>query len=58
MSKHLFFVSELMKFGVQAGEDASWLRSNAPKFEELAKQGDADFIELVEEMQSRDDLSV
>ncbi|RDK40904.1 hypothetical protein M752DRAFT_29185 [Aspergillus phoenicis ATCC 13157] len=58
LPRHLFFVSELMKFGVQAGEDASWLRSNAPKFEELAKQGDADFIELVEEMQSRDDLSV
>ncbi|GKZ81648.1 hypothetical protein AnigIFM56816_006169 [Aspergillus niger] len=42
----------------RAGEDASWLRSNAPKFEELAKQGDADFIELVEEMRSRDDVSV
>ncbi|GKZ65095.1 hypothetical protein AnigIFM50267_007259 [Aspergillus niger] len=42
----------------RAGEDASWLRSNAPKFEELATQGDADFIELVEEMRSRNDLSV
>lgn len=58
MCGHLFFVSELIKYGLQAGEDASWLRSNALKFEELSKQGDADFIELVEEMQSRDDLSV
>ncbi|KNG86961.1 hypothetical protein ANOM_004189 [Aspergillus nomiae NRRL 13137] len=41
----------------RAGEDATWLRDNAPRFEELAKQGDRDFIELVAEMESRDDLS-
>ncbi|XRM42883.1 hypothetical protein ABZX51_006093 [Aspergillus tubingensis] len=42
----------------RAGEDASWLKSNAPKFEELAKQGDGDFAGLVGEMRSRDDLAV
>ncbi|GAT22558.1 hypothetical protein RIB2604_01505940 [Aspergillus luchuensis] len=36
----------------------SWLKSNAPKFEELAKQGDGDYAELVEEMRSRDNLAV
>ncbi|KAE8404367.1 hypothetical protein BDV37DRAFT_282916 [Aspergillus pseudonomiae] len=41
----------------RAGEDATWLRDHAPRFEELAKQGDSDFIELVAEMESRDDLS-
>ncbi|PYH37490.1 uncharacterized protein BO87DRAFT_404524 [Aspergillus neoniger CBS 115656] len=42
----------------RAGEDASWLKSNATKFQELAKQGDGDFAELVGEMRSRDDLAV
>ncbi|GFN17071.1 RING/Ubox like zinc-binding domain family protein [Aspergillus tubingensis] len=42
----------------RAGEDASWLKANAPKFEELAKQGDGDFSELVEDLRSRDDLAV
>ncbi|PYH75293.1 uncharacterized protein BO88DRAFT_400850 [Aspergillus vadensis CBS 113365] len=41
----------------RAGEDAIWLKNNAPKFEELAKQGDSDFADLVEEMRSRDDLA-
>ena len=43
---------------LHSGEDASWLKSNAPKFEELAKQGDGDFAGLVGEMRSRDDLAV
>ncbi|BCS16311.1 hypothetical protein ALUC_80518A [Aspergillus luchuensis] len=29
-----------------------------PRFEELAKQGDGDYAELVEEMRSRDNLAV
>ncbi|KAE8153089.1 hypothetical protein BDV25DRAFT_137159 [Aspergillus avenaceus] len=38
---------------IQAGDDAKWLELNAPKFEELARQGDQDFKEMVEEMRTR-----
>lgn len=42
---------------MQAGQDAYWLKENTPKFEELAEQGDPEFIELVQEMRRRQDLS-
>ncbi|OGM50992.1 hypothetical protein ABOM_000050, partial [Aspergillus bombycis] len=52
-----FVINGLRLLWLQAGEDAIWLRDNAPKFAELAKQGESDFVELVAEMESRDDLS-
>ncbi|KAL4962158.1 uncharacterized protein BDV14DRAFT_179107 [Aspergillus stella-maris] len=33
----------------QAGQDAAWLKENTPRFEELAAQGNPEFIELVKE---------
>ncbi|KAL4778643.1 hypothetical protein BJX76DRAFT_128293 [Aspergillus varians] len=41
----------------RAGRDVEWLQANYAKFEELAQQGDGDFVGLVEELQSRPDLS-
>ncbi|BCS27687.1 uncharacterized protein APUU_60735A [Aspergillus puulaauensis] len=40
----------------EAGQDAAWLKENTPRFEELAEQGDPEFIELVREIRSREDL--
>ncbi|KAH8807812.1 hypothetical protein F5884DRAFT_900143 [Xylogone sp. PMI_703] len=39
-----------------AGGDASWLNDNRSEFEKLASQGDQDFVELLHEMQNREDL--
>ncbi|GAB1199689.1 hypothetical protein APSETT444_009046 [Aspergillus pseudonomiae] len=57
LRKDAFLIHGPRLLWLQAGEDTTWLRDNTPRFEELAKQGDSDFIELVAEMESRDDLS-
>ncbi|KAL2866209.1 uncharacterized protein BJX67DRAFT_355976 [Aspergillus lucknowensis] len=41
----------------RAGGDVDWLRENLPRFEERARRGDRDFIDLVEEMRDRVDLA-
>ncbi|KAL4952841.1 hypothetical protein BDW69DRAFT_185082 [Aspergillus filifer] len=41
----------------ETGQDAAWLKENTLRFEELAAQGDPEFIELVKEMKSREDLA-
>ncbi|KAL4734610.1 hypothetical protein BDV11DRAFT_197951 [Aspergillus similis] len=41
-----------------AGQDAAWLKDNTPRFQELAEQGNPEFVELMNEIQSRGDLSV
>ncbi|RSM19141.1 hypothetical protein CDV31_002062 [Fusarium ambrosium] len=40
----------------RAGGDAAWLNENKPMFERLAQAGDADFVQLLDEMQNREDL--
>ncbi|KAL2848857.1 hypothetical protein BJY01DRAFT_246233 [Aspergillus pseudoustus] len=40
----------------RAGMDVGWLEENRPKFEELAAGGDDDFVGLVEELKTREDL--
>lgn len=55
-SSRLIWLSTNTCFEFQAGEDVEWLKLNYPKFEELARQGDSDFVDLVEELQSRRDL--
>ena len=34
----------------------NWLVSNLPAFKKLADEGDADFVGVVQEMQTREDL--
>ncbi|KAK1145395.1 hypothetical protein N8T08_004270 [Aspergillus melleus] len=40
----------------RAGGDTAWLKDNMAIFEERAREGDEDFIELLEEIRSREDL--
>ncbi|KAI9039041.1 uncharacterized protein KD926_010025 [Aspergillus affinis] len=40
----------------RAGGDTTWLKDNMALFEERAREGDEDFIELLEEIKRREDL--
>jgi hypothetical protein len=40
----------------QASEDATWLKSNLDAFKRLAELGDEDFIDVVKELESREDF--
>lgn len=37
---------------VQVGEEDEWLKTNMDEFRRLAAEGDEDFIELVQELDS------
>ncbi|RJE21906.1 hypothetical protein PHISCL_05751 [Aspergillus sclerotialis] len=57
------FVMDAITAGVEsgfalprAGEDGDWLKANMLKFEQLAAEGDENFVRLVDELRSREDL--
>ena len=66
MSK-LFYASEAPHLGIpqrhllmihyQAGEEGQWLKSNMKDFKYRAEtKGDEDFVQMMEELDTRDDL--